>query len=68
MWLGSRVAVALVKAGSYSSDSTPSLGTSICLWCCSKKPKKKKKKREREREKGDSEMKGKWAVSEMKGK
>ena len=27
-WLRSRVAVAL--AGSYSSDSTPSLGTSLC--------------------------------------
>ena len=28
--LGSRGAVALVEAGGYSSDSTPSLGTSIC--------------------------------------
>ena len=28
--LGSGVAVALAKAGGYSSDSTPSLGTSIC--------------------------------------
>src|SRR5512147_2562521 len=28
--LGSRVAVALAWAGGYSSDSTPSLGTSIC--------------------------------------
>ena len=46
MWLGSHVAVALVQAGSYSSDWTPSLGTSIC--CRSvprngKKPKNKKK-------------------------
>ena len=30
MRLGSRVAVALAKAGGYSSHSTPSLGTSIC--------------------------------------
>src|SRR5512136_1347482 len=30
MRLGSRVAVALAWAGGYSSDSTPSLGTSIC--------------------------------------
>ena len=28
--LGSRVAVAVVQDGSYSSDLTPSLGTSIC--------------------------------------
>ena len=30
MGLGSRVAVAVVQASSCSSDSTPSLGTSIC--------------------------------------
>ena len=30
-WLGSRVAVTLVQAGGYSSDSIPSLGTYICL-------------------------------------
>ncbi len=29
-WLGSRVAVALVQAGGYSSDLTLSRGTSIC--------------------------------------
>ena len=38
-WLGSCVAVAVVWAGSCSSDSTPSLGTSICRGCG---PKKKK--------------------------
>ena len=43
-WLGSRVAVALVKAGTYSSDSTPSLGTSICHRCGPKKQTKKKRK------------------------
>ena len=32
------------RAGSYSSDSTPSLGTSICLGFGPKKQKKKKKK------------------------
>jgi len=31
MQLGSCIAVAMAQAGSYSSDSTPSLGTSICL-------------------------------------
>ena len=38
--LGSRVAVALAQAGSCSSDSTPSLGTSTCLGCSPRKDKK----------------------------
>ena len=37
--------MAVVWAGSYSSDSTPGLGTSIGHGCDPKKPKKKKKKR-----------------------
>ena len=37
MWLGSGVAVAVVPAGSCSSDWTPSLGTSICRRCDPKK-------------------------------
>ena len=41
MWFGSGIAVAVAVAGSCSSDSTPSLGTSICRGCG---PKKKKKK------------------------
>ena len=41
MWLGSGVAVAEVLADSYSSDSTPSLGTSICRECSPKKTKDK---------------------------
>ena len=40
---GSRIAGAAVKAGSYSSDLTPSLGTSICYRCVPKKTKEKKK-------------------------
>ena len=36
-WLGSGIAVAV--AGSCSSDSTPSLGTSICCRCGPKKQK-----------------------------
>ena len=39
MWLGSGTAMAVVEAGSWSSDSTPSLGSSICHGCGSKKPK-----------------------------
>ena len=35
--LGSGVSVAVVQAGSCSSDSTPSLGTSICHRCSTKK-------------------------------
>ena len=42
--LGSHVAVAVVEAGSCRSNSTPHLGTSICLVCSPKKPKKKKKR------------------------
>ena len=41
------MAVAVVKAGSCSSDSTPSLGTSICHKY--KRIKNKKKKRERDK-------------------
>ena len=44
MRLRSGVAVTVVKASSCSSDSTPSLGTSIC--CGKKNQKKKKKKRQ----------------------
>ena len=39
--LGSRVAVAVGEGSSCSSDSTPSLGTSICLRCG---PEKKKRR------------------------
>ena len=39
--LGSCVTVSAAQAGSYSPDSTPSLGTSICCRCG---PKKKKKR------------------------
>uniref|UniRef100_A0A8C3WX78 Uncharacterized protein n=1 Tax=Catagonus wagneri TaxID=51154 RepID=A0A8C3WX78_9CETA len=44
MRLGSGVAVAVVQAGSCSSDSTPSQGTSICCGYNPKNTKKKKKK------------------------
>ena len=43
--LGSRVAVAVALASDYSSESTPSLGTSICCGYSPKKQKKKKKKK-----------------------
>ena len=43
MPLGSRTAVAVVYAGGYSSDWTPSLGTSICCGCSPKKTERKKK-------------------------
>ena len=44
MWLRSRVTVAVMQAGSYKSDLTPSLGTSICCGCGPKKLRKKKKR------------------------
>ena len=40
MRLRSGVAVAVAEAGSYSSDSTPSLGTSVCCGCGPKKIKR----------------------------
>ena len=40
MQLRADVAVAVVYAGSYSSDSTLSLGTSICHGCALKRKKK----------------------------
>ena len=43
-WLRSHVAVAVGWAGSWSSNSTPSLGTSICSGCGPKKQKKNKNK------------------------
>ena len=44
MWLGSYIAVAVAQASNYSSDQTPSLGTSICCGHSPKKTKDKKKK------------------------
>ena len=44
MWLRSGVAVALAVAGSCSSDSTPSLGTSTCHRCHPEKEKNEKSK------------------------
>ena len=43
--LGSCVAVALAQAGDYSSDWTPSLGTSIYCGCSPKKTKRQKNKK-----------------------
>ena len=43
-WLGSGIAVAVVYAGGYNSNWTPSLGTSICRGCSPRKDKKDKKK------------------------
>ena len=43
-WLGSRVAMAVAFASSCSSDSTPSLGISICRGCSPQKQNNKKNK------------------------
>ena len=47
MWLGSSVAVALAQYGSYSSDSTPSLETSICRGSGPRKMAKRQKKKKK---------------------
>ena len=48
---GGLQAVAVVQAGSYSSNLTPGLGTSICCGCGPKRTKDKKKKRKEKKEK-----------------
>ena len=45
MLLGSSIAVALAQAGGYSSDSSPSLGTSICHGSSPRNGKKTKKQK-----------------------
>lgn len=59
--LGPGVAVAVVKVGSYSSNLTPSLGTSICHRCGLKKQTNKKKEKEKKegRKEGKKERKKK---------
>ena len=42
MCLGSHIALAVVSAGGYSSDLTPSLGSSICHRCSPKRTKKRR--------------------------
>ena len=54
MRLGSCVAVAVVEAGSCSSDLTPSLGTSTCCRCG---PERKKKEKEKEKQMNLSDYK-----------
>ena len=46
-WFGFCVAVAVAVAGRCSTDSTPSLGISICCRCASKRKKEKKKKKKK---------------------
>ena len=48
MWLGTRLAVAVAEALSYSSYWTPSLGTSICHGCGPKKQKDPSPKKRKE--------------------
>ena len=65
MWLQSHVAVAMVKASGYSSDSSPGLGTFICFGCG---PKKTKKERERKKERKEGRKEGKKGRKERKRK
>ena len=43
------VAVVVAETSGYSSDLTPSLGTSICHGCGPKKKKKKKEKKKKKK-------------------
>ena len=54
-WLGSGVAVAVVYAGSCSSDLTPSLGTSMCRECGPKKTNQSTNKNKRKQKKKDQQ-------------
>ena len=54
MWLRSGVAV----ASDYSSDSTPSLGTSICHGCSPKKTKRRRRRRKRRKRGREEEGRG----------
>ena len=57
--LGSGIVVAVAKAGGYSSDSTPILGTSICPRRGPRKGKKtKKEKKEKKRKESDTSDEG----------
>ena len=44
-WFGSLVAVAVAQVGSYSSNETPSLGTSVYYMCSPKRKEKKRKEK-----------------------
>ena len=48
IWLRSHVAVAVVKAGGYSSNLTPSLGSSTCCACGPKKTKQNQNKNKKD--------------------
>ena len=52
-----RSVTAVAQAGGYSSNSAPSLGTSICHECSPKKDKKKKKKKKKKKAKEQTNKK-----------
>ena len=62
--LGSGIAVPVAEAGSYSSNLTPSLGTSICRGCGPKKQKKKKTKNKKQTNKKNAQVHGKCGLIE----
>ena len=66
IWLRSGVAVAMAVAGRCSSDSSPSLGTSICHRFGPKKQKKKKKKEKKKKKKKEKEKEEKEKEKEKK--
>ena len=59
-WLGSLIAVALAWAGGYSSDLTPSLGTSMCPYAAGVALKRQKKKRKKEKKRKEKKTSVAW--------
>ena len=60
--------MAVAVAGRCSSDLTPSLGTSICHRCNSKKQKKKKKKKKKKKRERESRRKKGGKKERKKGR
>ena len=63
--LGSQVAVAVVEAGGYNSNSTPGLGNSIYCWCS---PRKIKTKQNNNKQQKQSPRNSKTSKSHLTGK
>ena len=66
-WLRPGIAVALAEVGSYSSDSTSSLGTSICRGGSPKKNKTKKKKNKKTKKQRTTPKSNSYQIRAVQG-